>query len=241
MLYYWLVSTMYVHTTGLNWWNIQDSWILQAGHSRGIPCYPHPPIRLTHTIQDLYQLFPQWWTGQKLHFWRLETSGILPRSCSTPRRNHGLVGKLHHLLRPSKGCLNIRGMGLFGWVSPSVSHSVPWKITIAPPFLSAPSYPPVSNMAKHALTSMKCSHDANFSRGVPSQPCLMESLELDQSPFCHSAGIIIPSTAEKKRPDLSYVGGRMKHVHCRFPVDSPNIPNKLWIDYRFLDAKSNKY
>jgi len=49
---------------------------------------------------------------------------------------------------------------------------------------------------KHALTSMKCSHDANFSRGVPSQPCLMESSELDPSTLCHSAGIIIPSTAE---------------------------------------------
>ena len=68
-----------------------------------------------------------------------------------------------------------------------------------------------------------------FDGGFPSHPCFMEESELDPSTLCHSAGIIIPSTAEKKRPDLSYVGGRMKHIHCRFPKYSRIAPIVDWL------------
>ena len=238
MLYYWLVSTMYVHTTRLNWWTIQDSWILQVGHSRGIPCYPHPPH--SHYPGPL-PAFPSVRSRAKnCAFGGLkppETSILFdmnpfPRSCSTPRRNHGLVRKLRHLLRPSKGCLNIRGMRLFGWVSQSVSHSVPWKITIA--LILVSSFLPSG--VKHGKTRIdfdemfpRCQF---FTRGFPASHAWWSHQSLINPLFViqlASSSQVLPR-AEEKRPDLSCVGGRMKHILRRFPKYS-QIP-QLWIDYR---------
>ena len=107
MVYYWLVSTMYVHTTGLNLRTIQDSWILQVGHSRGIPCYPHPPH--SHYPAPL-PAFPSVRSRAKnCAFGGLkppETSIVwyesLPSFMFNTPQKPWLVGILHHLLRPSK-------------------------------------------------------------------------------------------------------------------------------------------
>ena len=67
-----------------------------------------------------------------------------------------------------------------------------------------------------------------FTRGFPASHAWWSHQSLIH-PLCHSAGIIIPSTAKKKRSDLSYVGGRMKHVHYRFPKIFPDSSIVDWL------------